>query len=214
MNFTKIRMEIRFKDALKRQELRQSYLDDLIKNSGKNFPYVTAYKYISFNDMKKDPRKFLTFEERPEDLEKMTAAAIPESQEQRSNSTIYFTEANFSKLYERMIYQGYPQKDLESLQAIELTEHEAVHADHFANGIPILERLTLTDTPNRLLFLVTSEVIAHANHVKAIGKLNPYSTFPSAYQRFILGQFMLNMNALKQIAECSPELEPLAKKNI
>ncbi len=199
--------------AKNNHSLRQEYLERLVRSSGKKFPDVSEFRYISHTEALKIKEKLVHQSEK--ELENITAVCSPNGEIGNGQSTIYFTENNFSPTMDVLLYSAsIPQEDISLVQAVELTDHEAVHAEHYAHGIPgfSLSEFQLNTGPGAVLFMVASEIDAHTKHIQALGHMKPRSRWPQDYQKGLVKFFTGYMQALPKIADAHPALEPLAKR--
>lgn len=205
-------MRITHKDALENPSLRQSYLDELVKESGKQFPYVSEFRYISSGEAERMKDRLVRTGE--EDLKMITAACTPNGKIGNTSSSIYFTENNFLPSIRQLYSAGIPSQDFHITQGIEVMIHEAAHAEHFAIGIEgfSLDEFNLEKKEGKLLFLIASEIDAHRKHIKALGEAKPKSMYPKEYQRFLIGVFQGYMKSLRLFTENRAVDEKLARK--
>lgn len=205
-------MRITHKDALENSSLRQSYLDELVKESEKQFPDVSEFRYISSEEAEKMKDRLVRTGE--EDLKMITATCTPNGEIGNTSSSIYFTENNFSPGIRKLYSAGIPSQDFHIVQGIEVSVHEAAHSEHFARGIEgfSLEEFNLETNGGNLLFLIASEIDAHRKHIRALGETKPKSMYPKEYQRFLVGVFQGYMKSLRVLSDNRAVDEKLARK--
>lgn len=192
---------ISYLEALENPNLRQNYLDYLVNSSGLSFPYVDEFKYINNEETRKIKDRLCRLDVR--ELEQITAACSPNGKIP-TNSTIYFSENNFSDDCKKLIQSStVSQNDFETAQRLELCYHEAVHSEHFGKGIGgfNLEEFNLETEEGKRLFLITSELDAHTEHIKELGNSRINSFYLREYQKFLISVFSEHMRLLPQLAK-------------
>lgn len=196
--------KISYLEALENPRLRQKYLDYLVESSGLNFPYVDEFKYITNEEAGKIKDRLCHFSEDSEnELEKITAACIPNGKIP-ANSTIYFTENNFSNDCKKILTNLLvTQNDFETAHRIEIYYHEAVHSEHFCKGINgfNLKEFKLETEEGKKLFIIASEIDAHKKHILALGNTKSSSFYLSQYQKFLISVFTNYIRLLPQLVK-------------
>ncbi|MEK6873191.1 MAG: hypothetical protein AABW90_04265 [Nanoarchaeota archaeon] len=194
-------MKINYLEALENPSLRQNYLDYLVESSELKFPYVNEFRHITNEEAGKIKDRLCRSNEK--ELEKITAICSPNGEIQ-TNSTIYFTENNFSDNCERLIHHAVvSQNDFETAQRLELCYHEAVHSEHFGKGIDgfNLEEFKIETEEGKRLFLIASELDAHTKHIKELGNTKANSFYLREYQKFLIGMFKSYMTLLPNLVQ-------------
>ncbi|MEK6914304.1 MAG: hypothetical protein AABW83_01515 [Nanoarchaeota archaeon] len=206
--------KVSYLEALENPNCRQEYLNFLVESSGLNFPYVDDFMYISKKEAIKIKDRICRISEDSEnELEKMTAVCTPNGT-LPANSTIYFTENNFSDYCKKLLCNSIvAENDFEIAQRIEICYHEAVHSEYFGKGIEgfDLEEFKLNTEEGKMLFLIASELGAHAIHIKELGKIKINSHFLREYQKFMITEFISYIKLLPQLVKIGYD-EKLSKK--
>ncbi len=192
-------IKISYLEALENPPIRQEYLNYLVESSNLTFPYVDEFRYITNNEAIKIKDRICRLED--SELEKITATCTPNGHIP-INSTIYFTENNFSDNCKKLISIFSP-KDFEIAQKIELFYHEAIHSEHFGKGIDSfkLEEFKVETEEGKKLFLIASELDAHTNHIQELGATKNNSYYLKEYQRFLIKTFENYMRLLPKLAK-------------
>ena len=193
--------KISYLEALKNPSCRQKYLEWLVETSGLNFPYVDEFKYINNEEAIKIKDRICT--QNISELEHITVVCTPNGRIP-ANSTIYFTENNFSDNCKKLIQHSVvSQNDFEICQKIELCYHEAVHSEHFGRGIEgfNLEEFKLETEEGKKLFLIASEIDAHTKHIQKLGYTKINSIYLRNYQKFLIGMFAGYMRLLTELVK-------------
>lgn len=203
--------KITYIEALENPSCRQNYLEWLVESSGLKFPYVDEFKYITIQEAIKIKDRLCWSDIK--ELEHLSATCTPNG-DIPTNSTIYFTENNFSDNFRKLIQHSLvSQNDFETTQRLEICYHETVHSEHFGKGIDgfNLEEFKIETEGGKRLFLIASESDAHRKHIQALGNTKISSYYLKKYQRYLIDTFKIYMGMLPKLTKNGFD-EKLARK--
>lgn len=205
--------EITHKEAMQNPELRQGYVDFLVSSSGKSFPAVSSFGYLSEAEriaLEQQGKLHNTNPERDSGL------CVPSGDIGDCTSTIYLLENNFNQNFVRFYSGGITQRDIQTVQQLELCVHEAAHAEHFATGKIgdfSLDDFDLTKNQGRLLFMTASELDAHGKVIRALGEAKGETNYIKKMQEGFLRFYKLYLGSLPQMAK-TPGFNPILARKI
>lgn len=199
--------EITHIEAVKDPSKRQTYVDQLVKHSGKTFPEVSKIAYIPEEQLKKlnSKKNILGF-----DLINGSNMLVIHNGNYkiRTKSTIYVTPNCFDE--RSLVFQknGVSDEEIKLGHEITLVNHEHIHAIHQMQGIAGIPNRDFgiscdffTDHRLAKLFTLASEIYANVSHIEALAKTDSRTNYFEFLQRACKSELRDYLERLSQFQD-------------
>lgn len=196
---------VNHRQAFENPSLRQAYLNEIVTSSGRTFPAVSSFRYLTEQQRQElDARLYRNPAEVGVEERKSASAvcSLDGLANEAKTASIFLLENHFNPVFNVLYRRGLQAEDVDLVTHSTICEHEASHAEHFtSHSIPgvSLPGLDLMTKEGSVLFTVASELEAHRREIIYLGNQKAKTNYPFKHQEFLLKCYSTYLIVLKQL---------------